>query len=257
MKSLFTSPFIQDSTSRLYKTGDLVRHRPSGDIEFLGRLDHQVKLRGFRIELGEIESLLSQHPSVSQAVAVVREDRPGDKRLVAYVVAAATETIRVDDMRSCLRERLAEYMIPSAFVPLEAFPLTPNGKVDRSALPAPAGDRQTDERYTPPRNDLENNIGEIWQELLQVNEVGIHDNFFDLGGHSLLLAQVQSRLRGITRKHLPIVELFRFPTVAALAEFLAEGGNGTDTSTTIQDRGQRQKAALQRRRQLAAQRRQP
>ncbi len=204
----------------LYRTGDLARWLPNGVIEFLGRMDTQVKLRGFRIELGEVEVVLSQHPDVRENVVVVREDRPGDKRLIAYVVT----TLPNGDMaalRTFLRNRLPDYMIPSAFVPLDALPLTPSGKVDRHVLPAPdALSLGLEARYTPPRNDTEETIAAVWCAVLGLEKIGVDDNFFHIGGHSLLATQVIARLCNAFEIALPLRQLFERPTVASLAEHI-------------------------------------
>ncbi|MBU6346822.1 MAG: amino acid adenylation domain-containing protein, partial [Cyanobacteria bacterium REEB494] len=207
---------------RLYKTGDLARWLPDGNIEYLGRVDHQVKIRGFRIELGEIEAVLGSHPAVQTCVVVAREDAPGDKRLVAYLVEAApgllpTDTReRVAALRSHLQSRLPDYMVPGAFVWLDALPLTPNGKVDRRALPAPESSVSS-ESHAAPRTASEQALAEIWQQVLRVDQVGVQDNFFGLGGHSLLATQVLSRIRQQLSVELPLRALFEAPTVEGLA----------------------------------------
>ena len=189
------NPFSSAPGGRLYKTGDLARYLPNSNIEVLGRIDHQVKVRGYRIELGAIEAVLGQHPAVERTVAVVQEDIPGDKRLVAYFVHKGEAVPPDSELRSFLEEKLPGYMVPAAFMMLEALPLTPNGKVDRHALPAP--DQAASKRegtFTPPRTPLESLIAEVWQEALGVENVGVYDGFFDLGGHSLLSMQVIARL---------------------------------------------------------------
>jgi len=205
---------------RLYRTGDLVRYLADGNLEFLGRLDHQVKVRGYRIELGEIEAKLLEHPAVGQAVVVAREDEPGDKRLVAYVVAAAEAAMDVGDLRTHLKRSLPEYMVPSAYVVLEALPLTPNGKVDRRALPAPGGDAVIRGEYVAPRNPTEEVLAGIWSEVLKLDRVGVHDNFFELGGHSLLATRVMARIRDAFKLDLPLRALFETPSVGELADWL-------------------------------------
>ena len=190
-------PFSAEPGARLYKTGDLARYLPNGNIECRGRTDHQVKIRGFRIELGEIESVLGQHQAIRESVVVTREEVPGDKSLVAYLVTAEEPAISLSELRSFLKEKLPDYMIPSAFVVLDSLPLTPNGKVDRRALPDPGRTRSTstsEETFEAPHTPLESLIAEIWQGILHVDQVGVQDNFFDLGGHSLLSLQVVLRL---------------------------------------------------------------
>ncbi|MEO7417518.1 MAG: condensation domain-containing protein, partial [Thermoanaerobaculia bacterium] len=199
--------------ARIYRTGDLVRRRPSGELEFLGRIDHQVKVRGFRIELGEIEAALLRHPSVSASVVMVREDG-GEKRLVGYLVAGAAPS--TSELRQALGQSLPEYMIPSAFVTLESLPLTPSGKVDRKALPAPEASA-AGEGWVPPQGPVEELLAGIWTEILKVGRVGSRDNFFALGGHSLLATQVVSRIRTALGVELPLQRLFEAPTVAGLA----------------------------------------
>jgi amino acid adenylation domain-containing protein len=216
------NPFSDEPGSRLYKTGDLARYLPDGNIEFLGRIDYQVKIRGFRVELGEIETVLADHPGVRQSVALVREDEPGQKRLVAYVVAKQEFSLTTSELRGFLKDKLPEYMIPSAFVTLDALPLTPNGKVNRKALPAPDQSRPEQENpFVPPSTAAEKRIAEIWAQVLKVDRVGIHDNFFDLGGHSLLATQVMSRVRDAFQIELPLRSLFVAPTVAGLGAEVA------------------------------------
>ncbi|KYC36596.1 non-ribosomal peptide synthetase [Scytonema hofmannii PCC 7110] len=215
------NPFSNKSAARLYKTGDLARYLPNGEIEYISRIDHQVKIRGFRIELGEIEARLTQHPTVREAVVVVREDVLGDKRLVAYVVSEQEFTSTLSQLRSFLKEKLPDYMMPAAFVPMKALPLTPNGKVDRQALPVPDGLRpDLEANYVKPQTDLEKSIAHVWQKTLKVEKVGIHDNFFELGGHSLLMVQVHNQLCQIFPGNFSMLELFRYPTISSLAEFL-------------------------------------
>jgi amino acid adenylation domain-containing protein len=215
-------------SSLIYKTGDLARYLPNGDIEFLGRIDQQVKIRGFRIELEEIEVVLGQHPQILESVVVVREDSPGgpstslptDKRLVAYVVSNQA-SVSVNELRSFLKKKLPDYMIPSAFVMLKALPLTANGKVDRRALPAPDTARaDLASPFAAPESFVEVILAGIWAELLGLERVGVHDNFFELGGHSLLAAQVLSRLQAIMQVDLPLRCLFESPTIRGLAEQL-------------------------------------
>jgi surfactin family lipopeptide synthetase A len=211
------NPFSDEPGQRLYKTGDLARYLSDGNIEFLGRLDHQVKIRGFRIEQGEVESTLLQHPTVRETTVIAREDIPGDKRLVAYVVPNPEQTPTIDELRRFLKQKLPDYMVPSAFVLLDALPLTPNGKVDRRALPAPDQSRPDQSvTFVAPRSPIEQQLADIWAEVLRLEQVGIHDNFFELGGHSLLATQVISRLRQAFGVELPVRTLFEAPTVADL-----------------------------------------
>jgi amino acid adenylation domain-containing protein len=218
-EKFIANPFSQDADSRLYKTGDLARYLPDGNIEFLGRIDHQVKVRGFRMELGEIESVLAHHPGIQQAVVLVREDTPGDRRLVAYVVGATGTNASAQDLHRFLKQKLPEYMVPSAFVFMNSLPLTANGKLDRKALPAPDQSRpDLESDFVAARTPTEELVAGTWADILKLERVGIHDNFFELGGHSLLATQVVSRLRGVFNIELPLRALFEHPTVETLAE---------------------------------------
>ncbi|MCU1245086.1 MAG: amino acid adenylation domain protein, partial [Acidobacteria bacterium] len=204
--------------SRIYRTGDLVRYRPDGKIEFLGRVDHQVKIRGFRIELGEIEATLERHPAVAQAL-VLASGAEESKRLVAYYTAKASgEAPAVAELRRFLKETLPEHMVPAFFISLEAFPLTPNDKIDRAALPAPEGAGISAEPYAAPRTPIEHTLAAIWQQVLQLPRVGIHDHFFEIGGHSLLVVRMITRIAQALNVEVPVMELYKHPTVAALAE---------------------------------------
>lgn len=215
--SFIPNPLGDAPGSRLYRTGDLARYFPDGSLEFLGRIDNQVKLRGLRIELGEIEAALSAHVAVRAAVVLAREDEPGEKRLVAYLLPASAEgALSIGDLRAYLRERLPEYMVPSAYLVVDEFPLTPNGKVDRRALPAPEG-AQSEADYVAPRNPIEEVLADIWRGVLGVELIGINDNFFELGGHSLMATRVLSKIRAILRLELPLRVLFECGTVAELA----------------------------------------
>jgi natural product biosynthesis luciferase-like monooxygenase protein len=229
-------PFSQTAGAWMYRTGDIARYLPDGNVEFLGRNDHQVKIRGYRIELGEIEMLLDQHPAVQKSVVVAREERAGDKRLAAYLIPSNGAVPTGSQLRDYLHEKLPEFMIPAYFVILDTFPLTPNKKLDRKALPAPdqvrAIDRET--APVPPQNDLERKIAAIWQELLGLPSVGIHDNFFDLGGHSILAVQAHRLICQVTSKPLNITDLFRFTTIHSLADYL---GGYRDQAAAVNDTG--------------------
>ncbi|WP_232293883.1 condensation domain-containing protein, partial [Stigmatella aurantiaca] len=209
-------PYGKREGGRLYRTGDLVRRKVDGKLEYLGRMDTQVKVRGYRIELGEIETVLSKHAAVSEAVVVVREDAPGGARLVAYVTAHPGQSVRAEELRTLLLGILPEYMVPAAFVSLEKLPLTPNGKLDRRALPAPVA--QEPESFAAPLSPSEELVAGIWAQLLGIPKVGRHDNLFALGGNSLLAMQVASRLRKAFQAELPLRWLFEAPTVSALAQ---------------------------------------
>jgi amino acid adenylation domain-containing protein len=210
--------FAQGASSRLYRTGDLVKYLPNGDIEFLGRIDHQVKVRGFRIELGEIEARLRQFPGLQDSVVIVREDKPGDKRIVAYFVPEPGVEVNPHELRQFMREVLPEYMVPSFFVQLEAMPLTPSNKIDRKALPAPdASVLAPTKEYIPPTTETEVKLAGIVAELLHIERVGLADNFFELGGHSLLATQFISRVRDVFGVEMPLRALFEHPTIGEFA----------------------------------------
>ncbi len=213
------NPFSEIPGDRLYRTGDLVKRRADGLIEFVGRIDYQVKVRGFRIELGEIESAINDCKKISDLFVTVREDIPGNQKIVAYLVDDKNRDIVA--LRKELLKTLPEYMVPSAFVLLDEIPLTPNGKIDRKALPAPEQDRsQLSKKYEAPRNENEEKLVQIVSELLHVEKVGIHDNFFELGGHSLLATQFVSKIRETFALELPLRKIFQAPTVVAIAEAL-------------------------------------
>ena len=214
-------PFASDPQARLYKTGDLARFLPDGNVEYLGRIDFQVKLRGFRIELGEIESVLSDHPAVRQAVVTVREDIPGDKRLIAYLVPTSGSEPDLDSLRANLAGKLPDYMVPSSFVIMGAFPMTSSGKVDRKALPAPQAASRGSE-LLPPRTELEARLVSLFRRILNVDAVGIRDDFFELGGHSLMAARLVSQIQEATGRKIPLGTLFRAATVESLARLIEQ-----------------------------------
>jgi len=216
------NPFSSEPGARLYKTGDLARYSPDGNIEFLGRIDHQVKLRGFRIELEEIEVALNQHPSVQQSLVMAREDIPGNKRLVAYVVLNQEQTPTIDELRHLLKQKLPNYMVPSAFILLDALTLTPNGKVDRLALPPPDQKCTAPEKaFVTPREPVELQLTKIWSEVLGIHPIGIRDNFFDdLAGNSLNAVRMFREIEQSFGKQLSLTMLFQAPTVEQLASVL-------------------------------------
>ena len=237
-------PFCDQPGARIYRTGDLARYLADGNIELLGRIDHQVKVRGFRIELGEIEAVLREHPALRDAVVLAREDVPGDKRLVGYVVAASPFPT-TGELRSFLQRKLPDYMVPGVFVFLEALPLTPNQKVDRRALPAPDTARpELESVFVAAESGVEKTLAEIWRAVLGVERVGIHDNFFDLGGHSLLLAKVHSQLQTALGHEVAMIDLFRYSTISALAKYLSNATQD-DSLKESGDRAERQRSALQ------------
>jgi amino acid adenylation domain-containing protein len=243
-------PYSQNAGERLYRTGDLARYRADGNIEFLGRVDEQVKIRGFRVEVGEVEAVLAQHAGVRECVVVAREDDRGSTRLIAYVVGNNGD-LQTAELRDYLKQRLSEYMLPSAIVRLDAFPLTPNGKLDRKALPVPDGaDSETDGPYVAPRSELEGLIADVWREALEVERVGVQDNFFNLGGHSLLLIRVNNLLREALRIELPVVELFKYPTVSALAEHLSRSHAQHHPARAKRTESEGRAASLSRQREL-------
>jgi len=204
--------------SKLYKTGDLARYLPKGELEYLRRIDNQVKIRGFRIELGEIEALLASHPQIWETVVIVRDDATGDKRLVAYIVPQSEKIITINEIRQFLKAKLPDYMIPNAFVILDALPLTANGKIDRRALPPPESSSEPSEKYVAPRNPIEDILVTVWSEVLKVEKVGINDNFFELGGHSLLATKLVAQIRDRLKVELPLRQLFNSATLAELAQ---------------------------------------
>jgi amino acid adenylation domain-containing protein len=234
-------PFGREPGARVYRTGDRVRWRADGSLEYLGRLDAQVKIRGFRVELGEVEAALAAAPGVRDARVLVREDVPGEKRLVAYVVGGA----HADDLRFHLQATLPDYMVPSAFLRLDALPFTPNGKLDVRRLPAP--DARGGAAFSPPRTPLEARVAEVWRQVLRVSDIGVRDNFFDLGGNSLLLYRVYRQLVEV-RSDLRVVDLFRYPNVLELAAHLAMA-EPSDTSPVAHSRarGRHRRTARQTR----------
>ncbi|MEP7339010.1 MAG: amino acid adenylation domain-containing protein [Acidobacteriota bacterium] len=249
-------PFSSQPGARMYRTGDLARFLPNGQIEFCGRRDHQVKVRGFRVELGEIEATLKTHPAVRDAAVIARDDGTGEKHLVAYVAApeaAADEELR-RVLPGFLRQQLPQFMVPAAFVLLPKLPMTRHGKVDRSALPDPQPRASSAVSDAPPRNELERTVAAIWQEVLGVEKVGVHDNFFDLGGHSLLLARAYGKLREAVSGEFSLLDMFRHPTVSTLAAFLGGDEGEPMTREKIQQRTEKQHAALERQRRLMMQR---
>ncbi|HEV7474842.1 MAG TPA: amino acid adenylation domain-containing protein [Pyrinomonadaceae bacterium] len=243
-------PYSRKGGERLYRTGDAARYRADGNIEFLGRVDEQVKIRGFRVEVGEVEAVLAQHASVRESVVLAREDERGGHRLVAYVVSNNGD-VSTEELRSYLKQKLAEYMVPSSFMILEALPLTPNGKVDRRALPAADGvGTAALEVYIAPRSTMERAIADIWQEVLKLEKVGVNDNFFGLGGHSLLLVRAHSKVSEVLRVKLSMMEMFKFPTISALAEHLSQQRESTTAPPPTRNQAGTRIEALSRQRQL-------
>lgn len=234
--------------ARMYRTGDLVRWREGGILEFIGRVDHQVKIRGYRIELGEIEARLSEQPGVRECVVVVREDVPGDQRLVGYLVPGRPEP-EPSALRAALRRSLPEYMVPATFVALDAMPLTPNGKIDRKALPNPQeiAAKQAATEHVEPESDTERKIAEIWQKTLGKPRIGVDDNFFDIGGHSLLVVRMHRELRAVFEQPIALTDLYRFPTIRTFTEHLT-GGTESEAAQAGADRAARRREMASRRR---------
>ncbi|MEP6901718.1 MAG: amino acid adenylation domain-containing protein [Actinomycetota bacterium] len=226
--------FDTEPTARLYKTGDLVRYLPTGEIEYLGRIDNQVKIRGFRIELGEIETMLLAHPEIREAVVIAREDQSGDKRLAAYFVSEQEQTVKINDLRDYLKQKLPDYMIPSAFVELDEMPLTPNGKINRKALPAPISDlSESDRDFVAHRDDLESKLVKIWETILDVQPIGVQDNFFELGGHSLQAVRMFAEIEETFGKNIPLATLFEASTIEKLADILRQEGWAAPESSIV------------------------
>ncbi len=240
------NPFRGGKAARMYRTGDLAKFRADGCVEFLGRTDFQVKIRGYRIELGEIEAVLGTASGVREAVVIAREDTPGDQRLVAYLVPAGNAP-DATELKEHLRAKLPEYMVPAHFVTLERLPLTPNGKVDRKALPAPESVTTTRQAtYVAPEGSVEQMLLELWQETLGQQEIGVEDNFFDIGGHSLLVVRLHRRLAGMIQHAISLTDLYRFPTIRALTEHLSSDGESKELTKSA-DRGARRRESMSRR----------
>ena len=220
-KKFIDNPFVETRHAlslRLYKTGDLCRYLPDGNIEFIGRIDNKVKIRGFRIELGEIEGTLNQHPEIRETLVIAREHKNNNNYLVAYIISS--QKISRGKLREYLADKLPNYMIPSGFIFLNKFPLNPNGKIDKKALPEFDYQENKENEYIPPSNDIEMKLTNIWQEVLGVEKIGINDNFFLLGGHSLLATQVVSRIRNQFKVELPLKYMFEYPTIKGLSEHI-------------------------------------
>ena len=230
----FCPNLFADADTRLYKTGDLARYLPDGNLEYLGRIDNQVKIRGFRIELSEIETVLSQYPAVAQTSIIVREDRPGDQRLVAYCVAENDGRLTTSELRQFLSQQMPNYMVPAVFVILPELPMTPNGKVDRRALPAPDDLRSSGaaDTFVAPRNEVERQLTQIWQRVLGIQSIGVTDNFFDLGGHSLLAVRLLSEIQTNLGHKLTLAVLFTAQTIEQLADICERADNKPTTATS-------------------------
>ncbi|MCB1035721.1 MAG: non-ribosomal peptide synthetase, partial [Acidobacteria bacterium] len=230
-------PFSAEPGQRLYRSGDVACWLPHGELEFLGRADHQVKLRGFRIELGEIEAVVSEHPAVGEVCALLVEDSSGADRLAAFVVPLPGQEVKVSELRELLRRNLPSYMVPGSFVLLDALPKTSGGKLDRDALPALGSDRpELEEAFKAPGNPLEETIATIWRGVLAVERIGVHDNFFDLGGDSLRLMRAYNQIRAAVGREFPLISLFSYPTIESLAEYLSRSGEGAEPAALQSDR---------------------
>lgn len=235
IKNPFYNSQFKIQNSKLYKTGDIARFKADGNLEYLGRVDDQVKIRGFRIELGEVEAILSQHQTVRETVVIVREDQPNNKRLVAYIVPKQEQPSN-SELRHFLKQKLPDFMVPSAFVMLDKLPLLPNGKVNRQALLAPDKRPDVEAAYVAPQTETERLIATVWQQTLQIEKVGVDDNFFELGGHSLLLVQIHNKLREIFKQELSMVDLFKYPTISYLAKYLSQEQSEKPAFAQSQDR---------------------
>jgi acyl carrier protein len=236
-------PFSGVPGARLYRTGDQVRWRSGGQIEFLGRLDHQVKIRNFRVEPAEVERVLNGHPHVLRAAVIARGQTSQDKRLVAYVIPAADSQLSPETLRDWLSKTLPEHMIPASFSFLQEFPLTATGKFDLRLLPEPV---IAPPPYLAPRTAIERTIATVWSDLLHIPNPGIQANFFDLGGHSMLALQVHDRLQQCLGRRFPLLHLFRYPTISALAEQLSGSAHADDSAQQLRERAARQTRALRR-----------
>jgi polyketide synthase PksJ len=238
------SPFTNEPGVLIYRTGDLAKYMNDGRIEVLGRVDHQVKLRGYRIELGEIEAVLCKHPAVREAAVAPRELSAGDTRLIAYYVPEGGAHLSGSELRTFLKADLPDYMLPSAYIAMDSLPLTPNGKLDRKSLPDPQNIQSgSNETYAAPASEMERKIAQVWQQVLKVEKVGLDNNFFDLGGHSLLVAQVNSKLKELLKREINMIDMFKYPTVRSLANFLEGGTAGQDNVKLEMERAKLRKEA--------------
>jgi acyl carrier protein len=239
------NPFQGNGSERLYRTGDLARYQSDGNIELLGRLDHQVKIRGHRVELGEVESLLNEHPAVRETVVIAKEVANGDKRLVAYVVPREGQLPTRNELRRYAQERIPDFMVPAQVVIMTAFPQTPNRKIDRRALPSPEADAlEIESDFEPPVTMVEEDVARLWTELLGVQRIGRRDNFFEAGGHSLLAMQLVVRIRERFTVDLPLKNLFERPTVAGLAEVIDALSWSAPVMASVQSAGEREEVVL-------------
>ena len=233
-------PFRDGREARIYKTGDLARYRPNGTIEFLGRTDNQVKISGYRIEPGEIEAVVMQHPGVRSTVVVPRQDTPGEKKLIAYLVPGE-QGCSITELRAHLKKKLPSYMLPSAFVLMDSLPLSPNGKVDRAALPAPQTPHSESPRSRSAQNEMEQKIESTWVRVLGLQQVGPDENFFDVGGDSLQLLMVHAEIQKTIESEFPLTDLFEYSTIRTLARHLAGKNGERATMAEALERARQQK----------------
>ncbi len=243
------NPFVMDVEARMYRTGDLARRREDGTIEFRGRADNQVKILGHRIEPGEVETVLSKHQAVQQVCVVAQSDANNTKRLVAYYVASPKPGASPCELKAYLSEKLPQYMIPAFFVPVAAMPLSPNGKVDRTALPAPLIGTEAEKAAEAPSTPLEETLKSLWSRALQVPQIGLDDNFFDLGGDSLTIVAVHSTLQKALQREIPVTDLFEFTTIRTLSQHLGEENAAGPSFSEMQQQAQRQREAFARQRE--------
>jgi acyl carrier protein len=244
------NPFTKNSGDRIYRTGDLARWRQDGLIEFVGRIDDQTKILGYRVEPGEIEAVLRMHDAIEQVCVVPHTDEHGSKRLVAYYVSSAQAPVSSHELREFLNLRLPHFMVPALFVPLPALPLSRNGKVDRSALPDPTiASKNRASQSDLPTTELEHSIADLWRSTLHTDRLGLDDNFFDLGGDSLLLVTIHSKLQRTLRRGIEIIDLFEFTTVRKLARRLSASQPAEPSLSETQDRAQKQRQAFARQRE--------
>jgi amino acid adenylation domain-containing protein len=248
-------PFSRQSGERLYRTGDLAKYQADGKAEFLGRTDYQIKLRGYRIELKEIEAVLMEHPAIRETTVIKREDEPGNERLIGYIVPGRQQAPSTAEISDWLKQKIPDYMVPASFVTLDKLPLTRNGKVDRTALPdLEFLPRESKAVYVAPRTEVERRIAEICREVLRVEKIGVNDNFFDLGGHSLLMVQVHNKLQEEFKNAISMIELFRNPTVRSLAQYFTSEQSEQRSLLNASDRASRRKEAMNKRKQIVNER---
>jgi acyl carrier protein len=250
---LIPNPFSKQQGERLYKTGDWARHLPDGNLECLGRHDHQIKIRGFRVELGEIQGVLARHPRVRETAVIVREDVSGEKCLVAYIVVHHAHQTTTEELRRFVRQNLPDYMVPAFFVLLDSLPYAPNGKVDLRALPAPDHSRRDgSSTYIAPGSNIEMQIAEIYAQVLRLERIGVTDDFFELGGDSLLAMRAMNRVQELIGRQLPLVLIFEAPTIAQLVEVLKKDDVDDGTWLHDGDQGRRDNRKVTRLRAASA-----